>query len=180
MKFEKTKEIMELPLKDRIVSDSESGVKNVLNYIERTKEEFDYARYIMNKPSKSGFYNTHCIDGDAVIKEYSNADKMILVKMHDIIVFPALLLNFVNYDGIPDIGFMQRFIYALYDRYWVSLDDIKTYKTKLEYTHSMSELVDYESVGDEEFLSDKLARIRKLREAGCRTYEDYNKMYGWR
>lgn len=176
MNREKLEEIKKLPLKDRIVAYSENDVNYILNYIDRTKYRFDYARYIICNNSKSGFYNGHSIDGDAVAEEYSNMDNMLLLKTYDIIVFPVIFLNHTKLNELPDLKYLYTIIRFLSDGYGIELDDIMTYKTKLEYKHTWSELADYENVGDYDFIADKFGRIEKLRAAHCETYDDYNRI----
>lgn len=174
---EKIEEIKNLPLKDRIITDSETKRKHILNYVEDTKNKLDYDRYIINN-TKNNFYNGHFIDYKNIIEEYSNAKDMLLIDLRGfIIVFPIALLGLIKIDELPNIHQAEAIIRLLENKYNMTFDDINMYKTKLEYKYTWYEVANYEYIENDKFFSDKLERIQVLYENNCKTYEDYNKTY---
>ena len=178
MTIEKIEEIKNLPLKDRIITNFETKKDWILDCIKKTMNEFDYARYIINKPSKSHFYNGHFILYKDFMEEYSNVKNMLLIDLRGfIIVFPIALLELIKIDELPNIRQAEAIIKFLENKYNITFDDINMYKTKLETKYSYYECANFEYIEDDKFFSDKLDRINVLYENNCKTYEDYNKTY---
>lgn len=190
MTIEKLQELTKLPIEKRIiitgsfeaddnVTPREKRIQETLEYLQSTKGNFDFIRYISSL-DKNTFYNLRYCNFSEVEKSYENCEGMLLCQnFNEYFVIPIWALAYAelpeNWQEKISLYPITNFIKKTFNyNILIPIEDFKWY---LEVHCGHRTLTNFDYITDEQFNKDRLEVIQLWIDNKGKTYQDYYKIF---